>query len=226
MQEFVAGNPTAVTTSRYRYDGIGRRIGKVANGQTKRYIYDGEDILPEYEGANVSQARTSLSISPRDEGSPKPAAYSSFTRPWFLGETLLAQLEDVTGRFADLFNHHQGRCRSSAHDQGEAETRAQACARSDPLYRSHRVTRLSVPSLPRSFRHSDLDVYRRLAQRAAFTGRGFLPREVRCAFDCSRAGEALRYWDLYPRGSILRARSRLRLVIKIVPPKSKPRTQP
>jgi len=57
VQEFAAGNPTAITTSSYRYDGLGRRIEKVANGQTKRYIYDGEDILLEYDGSNVLQAR-------------------------------------------------------------------------------------------------------------------------------------------------------------------------
>jgi YD repeat-containing protein len=53
VEEFAAGNPTAITTSSYRYDGLGRRIEKVANGQTKRYIYDGEDILLEYDGSNV-----------------------------------------------------------------------------------------------------------------------------------------------------------------------------
>ncbi len=40
VQEFATGNPTAITTSTYRYDGLGRRIEKVANGQTTRYIYD------------------------------------------------------------------------------------------------------------------------------------------------------------------------------------------
>jgi uncharacterized protein RhaS with RHS repeats len=57
VEDFVAGNPTPAFTSTYRYDGLGRRIEKVANGQTKRYIYDGEDILLEYDGANVLQAR-------------------------------------------------------------------------------------------------------------------------------------------------------------------------
>ena len=57
VEEFAAGNPTPAATSTYRYDGLGRRIEKIANGQTKRYIYDGEDILLEYDGANVLQAR-------------------------------------------------------------------------------------------------------------------------------------------------------------------------
>jgi RHS repeat-associated protein len=57
VEDFAAGNPTAIATSTYRYDGLGRRIEKVANGQTKRYVYDGEGILLEYDGANVLQAR-------------------------------------------------------------------------------------------------------------------------------------------------------------------------
>jgi YD repeat-containing protein len=57
VEEFAAGNPTPVATSTYRYDGLGRRIEKVANGQTKRYIYDGEDILLEYDGVNALLAR-------------------------------------------------------------------------------------------------------------------------------------------------------------------------
>ena len=57
VQEFAAGNLTAITTSTYRYDGLGRRIEKVANGQTTRYVYDGEDILFEADGSNVLQAR-------------------------------------------------------------------------------------------------------------------------------------------------------------------------
>lgn len=57
VEDFAAGNPTPAFTSTYRYDGLGRRIEKVANGQTKRYVYDGEDILLEYNGANVLQAR-------------------------------------------------------------------------------------------------------------------------------------------------------------------------
>ncbi|MCC6965823.1 MAG: hypothetical protein IT391_06010 [Nitrospira sp.] len=57
VEDFAAGNPTPTFTSTYRYDGLGRRIEKVANGQTTRYIYDGEDILLEYDGSNVLQAR-------------------------------------------------------------------------------------------------------------------------------------------------------------------------
>lgn len=62
VEEFAAGASIPAATSTYRYDGLGRRIEKVANGQTKRYIYDGEDILVEYDGANVLQARNSNGV--------------------------------------------------------------------------------------------------------------------------------------------------------------------
>ncbi|MEK6802631.1 MAG: RHS repeat-associated core domain-containing protein, partial [Nitrospirota bacterium] len=57
VEEFAAGNPTPTATSTYRYDGLGRRIEKVANGQTKRYVYDRADILLEYDGSNALLAR-------------------------------------------------------------------------------------------------------------------------------------------------------------------------
>lgn len=57
VEEFTAGNPTPVATSTYRYDGLGRRIEKIGNGITRQYVYDGEDILLEYDGANALLAR-------------------------------------------------------------------------------------------------------------------------------------------------------------------------
>jgi RHS repeat-associated protein len=57
VDEFAAGSSTPGATSTYRYDGLGRRIEKVGNGITRRYVYDAEDILLEYDGANVLQAR-------------------------------------------------------------------------------------------------------------------------------------------------------------------------
>ena len=57
VEDFVAGTPTPAFTSTYRYDGLGRRIEKVAGSQTTRYVYDGEDILLEYDGTNTRQSR-------------------------------------------------------------------------------------------------------------------------------------------------------------------------
>ena len=45
------------TTATYKYDGFGRRIEKNVNGTITRYIYDGEDILLEYDGTNTFVAR-------------------------------------------------------------------------------------------------------------------------------------------------------------------------
>jgi len=47
------------TTATYRYDGLGRRIEKNVNGSITRYIYDGEDIVLEYDGTNTFVARYS-----------------------------------------------------------------------------------------------------------------------------------------------------------------------
>ncbi|MFQ5859670.1 MAG: RHS repeat domain-containing protein, partial [Anaerolineae bacterium] len=57
----VAGGLSPVLTALYRYDALGRRIAKEVTqaGATTitRYIYDNEDILLEFDGANVLQAR-------------------------------------------------------------------------------------------------------------------------------------------------------------------------
>ena len=42
-------------TITYAYDGLGRRIEKNINGKIKRYIYDNEDILMEFDGDNLLQ---------------------------------------------------------------------------------------------------------------------------------------------------------------------------
>jgi RHS repeat-associated protein len=57
VEDFLVGNPTPTATSTYRYDGLGRRIEKVANGQTRRYVDDRDQILLEYDGTNLLQAR-------------------------------------------------------------------------------------------------------------------------------------------------------------------------
>ncbi|MGB3396728.1 MAG: hypothetical protein WBB60_09780, partial [Nitrospira sp.] len=91
MQEFAAGNPTAITTSSYRYDGLGRRIEKVANGQTKRYIYDGEDILLEYDGSNVLQARYT-----HGPGIDEPIAVTKGATTFFYHQDGLGSVTDLT----------------------------------------------------------------------------------------------------------------------------------
>ena len=47
------------TMASYRYDVLGRRIEKNVNGVITRYVYDGYDIVLEYDGSNTLAARYS-----------------------------------------------------------------------------------------------------------------------------------------------------------------------
>jgi RHS repeat-associated protein len=91
VEEFAAGNPTPAFTSTYRYDGLGRRIEKVGNGQTTRYIYDGEDILLEYDGANVLQARYI-----HGPGIDEPIAVTKGSSTYFYHQDGLGSVTDLT----------------------------------------------------------------------------------------------------------------------------------
>ena len=91
VEEFAAGNPTPAFTSTYRYDGLGRRIEKVAKGQTKRYVYDGEDILLEYDGANVLQARYT-----HGPGIDEPIAVTKGGSTFFYHQDGLGTVTDLT----------------------------------------------------------------------------------------------------------------------------------
>ncbi len=91
VEEFAAGNPTAFATSTYRYDGLGRRIEKVANSQAKRYVYDGEDILLEYDGSNVLQARYT-----HGPGIDEPIAVTKGSSTYFYHQDGLGTVTDLT----------------------------------------------------------------------------------------------------------------------------------
>jgi RHS repeat-associated protein len=91
VEEFAAGASTPAATSIYRYDGLGRRIEKVANGQTRRYIYDGEDILLEYDGANVLQARYT-----HGPGIDEPIAVTKGSSTFFYHQDGLGTVTDLT----------------------------------------------------------------------------------------------------------------------------------
>ena len=45
------------SVSQYRYDALGRRIEKDVDGVIIRYVYDGDDILLEFDGTNTQIAR-------------------------------------------------------------------------------------------------------------------------------------------------------------------------
>ena len=91
VEDFVAGNSTPAFSSTYRYDGLGRRIEKVANGQTKRYIYDGEDILLEYDGTNTLQARYT-----HGPGIDEPIAVTKGGSTFFYHQDGLGSVTDLT----------------------------------------------------------------------------------------------------------------------------------
>ena len=91
VEDFAAGASTPATTWTYRYDGLGRRIEKVANGQTKRYVYDGEDILLEYDGANVLQARYT-----HGPGIDEPIAVTKGGSTFFYHQDGLGTVTDLT----------------------------------------------------------------------------------------------------------------------------------
>lgn len=101
VQEFAAGNPTAFAMSTYRYDGLGRRIEKLANGQMKRFIYDGEDILLEYDATNTLQARYT-----HGSGIDEPIAVTRGGSTFFYhqdGLGTVTELTDSTGATAKAY---------------------------------------------------------------------------------------------------------------------------
>ena len=103
VEKFAAGNPTPFATSTYRYDGLGRRIEKVANGQTKRYVYDGEDILLEYDGSNVLQARYT-----HGPGIDEPIAMTKGSATYFYhqdGLGTVTELTDSAGATAKSYSY-------------------------------------------------------------------------------------------------------------------------
>ncbi|MFQ5684927.1 MAG: hypothetical protein ACE5HC_16865, partial [Candidatus Binatia bacterium] len=51
-----AGGTTPVLVAEYRYDALGRRIEKVVNGVSTRFVYNNEDIVAEVDGTGATQA--------------------------------------------------------------------------------------------------------------------------------------------------------------------------
>jgi RHS repeat-associated protein len=95
VEDFVAGNPTAAFTSTYRYDGLGRRIQKTLSTQSSAlstsYVYDGEDILLEYDGANTLQARYT-----HGPGIDEPIAVTKGANTYFYHQDGLGSVTDLT----------------------------------------------------------------------------------------------------------------------------------
>ena len=91
VDEFAFGATTPGATSTYRYDGLGRRIEKVGNGVTRRYVYDGEDILLEYDETNTLQARYT-----HGPGIDEPVAMQRGGSNFFYHQDGLGTVTDLT----------------------------------------------------------------------------------------------------------------------------------
>lgn len=91
VEEFAAGNPTPAATSTYRYDGLGRRIEKIGNGVIRRYVYDRDQILFEYDEANVLKAR--YTYGPRTD---EPIAVTRGANTFFYHADGLNSVTDLT----------------------------------------------------------------------------------------------------------------------------------
>ena len=91
VEEFAAGATTPAATSTYKYDGRGRRIEKVGNGITRRYIYDGEDILLEYDETNTLLARYT-----HGPGIDEPVAMTRGGSTYFYHQDGLGSVTDLT----------------------------------------------------------------------------------------------------------------------------------
>jgi len=101
VDEFAAGSSTPGATSTYRYDGLGRRIEKVGAGLTRRYVYDGEDILLEYDGSNTLLARYT-----HGPGIDEPIAMTRGGSTFFYhqdGLGTVTELTDSTGTTAQSY---------------------------------------------------------------------------------------------------------------------------
>ena len=87
--------------SAYRYDAQGRRIEKDVNGALTRYVYDGDAILLEYDGANSLQARYS-----HGEEIDQPLAMTRGGDSYFYGVDHLGSVRLVTDAAGAVANRY------------------------------------------------------------------------------------------------------------------------
>ena len=86
-----------VTLATYRYDVLGRRIGKNVGGQESRYIHDGDALFLEYDGANSLQARYIHGL-----GVDEPLAYQRAGERFYYHADGLGSVSDITDVTGDL----------------------------------------------------------------------------------------------------------------------------
>ena len=85
----------------YRYDGLGRRIEKDVNGTITRYVYDSDDILFEFDGANTLVARYS-----HGQGIDQPLAQERGGQSFFYHADDLGSIRLVTDAGGVVVNEY------------------------------------------------------------------------------------------------------------------------
>lgn len=92
----------------YRYDGLGRRIEKNFDGTIRRYVYDGEDVVLEFDGTNALTARYTHGLEFDDplvmqrdvDGS---GSFES-TESYFYHTDVLGSIVQITGSDGTIVN--------------------------------------------------------------------------------------------------------------------------
>jgi RHS repeat-associated protein len=85
----------------YRYDGLGRRIEKNVDGAITRYVYDGEDVLLEYDGDNNLIARYTHGTL-----SDQPLAAARGGTEYYFHADHLGSIRSVTGAGGSAVNRY------------------------------------------------------------------------------------------------------------------------
>lgn len=85
----------------YRYDGLGRRVGRSEAGETVVYLYDGSNVVQELSGGVKNSIFTGLGIDQRF------ARSNGADRTYFLTDHLgsTRALTDGTGRLVEQYDH-------------------------------------------------------------------------------------------------------------------------
>ena len=92
------------TTAAYQSDGLGRRISKTVNGTTTNYLYDGDQIIAEYDSAGTLQRKYIYSL-----GIDEPIAMISGANTYFYdrdGLGSISELTDNNGAVVEIYSYN------------------------------------------------------------------------------------------------------------------------
>ncbi|MHB8173923.1 MAG: RHS repeat domain-containing protein, partial [Nitrospirota bacterium] len=91
------------TVAKYEYDALGRRIEKNVNGVIKRYLYDGYNILAEYDDAGNMKARYTHNLAIDDPLAMQRGGSVYYYHKDALGS--ITALTDVNGQVAQTYEY-------------------------------------------------------------------------------------------------------------------------